>query len=234
MNTLKALALATVPVLGLLVALLLIQVSSAVERTSRDETQIALGVETVLDTVNRPCSTPGKIQPCGTLAEVDKTLAHISDLSIQSQAAVRNADLVTRGEMKLLPAWNASLTHTLANVDVMTATVNHSAEELTNAAVPVIGQARVVLGSADLAVQQFTVTEQHLDTLIESPDVTESLKHVAETTKSIADGTAQADAILADGRKVADKYANPPPKKWYVKVWDVVKTGGELTWDFLR
>lgn len=226
-STLKALALATVPLLGLLVTVLLIQASSAIQQASKDETAIALRLQVSLDTMNRDCGTPGKIQPCGTLAEIDKTLTHVSDLSIQSQVAVRDADLVARGEMKLLPLWNESLTHTLANVDAMTATINRSAGQLTDATLPVISRANDVLASTDLAVKD-------VQTAVQNPDVSQTLHYISESSKSVADGTAQADAILVDGRKVADRYVNPPPKKWYEKVWNVVKTTGELVYDFIR
>lgn len=227
LNTLKALALGTVPVLGLLVAVLLLQVSSAVVAVRKDVSGLALGMETALETVNRNCSTPGHIQPCGTLAQVDKTLVHLSDLSVQSQRAVRDADRVAMTEMQMLPVWNAAFTSTLQHVDQTAATVGLSVTRLTDAAVPVMGKAEIVLASSDMAVKDFQAA-------IQNPDVKETLHYVAESSKSIADGTAQADAILADGRKVADRYANPPAKHWYQRVWGVTETGAKLFWDFTR
>ena len=226
-TTLKALALATVPVVGLFVVLLLLQVSSVVVKAGKDEQVVASQSIAALSTINRQCSSPGNIQPCGTLAEVDKTLTDLSYLSVQSQKGVRDADRVAEMEMKLLPEWNASLTSTLEHVDVATVTINTSAKQLTAATLPVLGSTNDVLSSADATVK-------HLDTLVQSPEVKDSLKNVAASTKSIADGTAQADAILADGRKVADRYLNPPPKRWYEKVWVVAKFAAQTAYDFIR
>lgn len=226
-HLLRALALATVPAVGLAVVLVLVQVSSLVVKLSSDEHRMAGEALTSLTTLNRSCSTPGHIQPCGTLAEVDKTLTHLSDLSIQSQKAVRDADQVAQMEMKLLPRWNASFTGTLSGINTAIATVNSTALQLTQATLPVLHHAGEVLSTTDATVK-------HLDTLVQSPDVTESLKYVAASTKAIADGTAQADAILADGRKVADRYVNPPAKHWYEKVWVVAKFTAQMAYDFIR
>ena len=49
-----------------------------------------------------------------------------------------------------------------------------------------------------------------------------------------SDATAQADGILADGKFEADRFAHPPPKHWYVKVWDGTKDVGILVYDFIR
>lgn len=200
---LKLMALATIPVCGGFLALLLLQVSSAVVKLGRDESRIALKVESALDTVNRKQS-PGIAG--GTLTEVDEMLRRTTDLETRADKTLHDADKVSMGEAKMLPVWNAQFTQTLTNIDKTVATVNRSATELTQAATPVLDQATTTLATANEAVT-------HLDALASGPEIKDSLKYIAASSESIADGTKQADAILQDAREEADKFTHPPKKK---------------------
>lgn len=219
-DLLKALALGTVPVVGAFLALLLLQASSALVSISKDEARLAVSAGSTLDTINRKCAPA---QPCGTLAEVGKLLTHTSDLVVQGQKAIRDADRVSMTEAKMLPAWNAQFTQTLANIDNTVATVDRSATELTQAAMPVLNQANTTLATANKAVA-------HLDALETGPEIKDSLKYIAASSASIADGTKQADAILQDTREEADKFTHPPKKK--LTFWGAVLATVEVVHKF--
>jgi hypothetical protein len=221
MKTLKALAIGTVPMVGLAVVLCLFQVSAIVVKVARDEGRIAVQVTAALDTVNRECAP---MQACGTLAEVDKALTHGSDLIVQSQKAVRDADRVTTLEAAMLPQWNAGITQTLEHVNGMVAVAASSTQQMTAAAVP-------VLASVDATVKDADAATVRLNALIASTEVTDTLQHVDAATASIADSTRQADAILTDAREEADKLAHPPKKK--LTFWGVILAGGDAARHFM-
>lgn len=219
-DLLKALALGTVPVVGAFLALLLLQASSTLVSIRKDEARLAISAGSTLDTINRKCAPA---QPCGTLAEVGKLLTHTSDLVVQGQKAIHDADQVSMAEAKMLPVWNAQFAQTLANIDKTVATVNSSTTELTQAALPVVKTADTTLTTANAAIA-------HLDELATGPEIKESLKYIASSSASIADGTKQADAILQDAREEADKFTHPPKKK--LTFWGAVLATVEVVHKF--
>lgn len=217
---LKLMVLATIPVCGGFLALLLLQMSSAIVKLGRDESRIAIEVESALDTVNRKQS-PGIAG--GTLVEVGELLRRTTDLETRADKTLHDADQVSMGEAKMLPVWNAQFTQTLKNVDAAVATVNNSTTELTQAALPVLNTANTTLATTNEAVA-------HLDALATGPEIKDSLKYIAASSASIADGTKQADAILQDAREEVDKLTHPPKKK--LTFWGAVLTTVEVVHKF--
>lgn len=114
---LRSLAIGTVPFVGLFVCWFLLQAGFAVSSASRQSISALGQLNTALTTINRSCGSPGHIQPCGTLAEIDKLATHTSDLIVQSQVAVHHADVVSQTESQMLPKWNQQITATLGNVN---------------------------------------------------------------------------------------------------------------------
>lgn len=197
-------ALATVPVVGACLCLLLFQASALVERVDRDEGTFAAQIQQALTTVNAEC---GPVTHCGTLAEVDKTLTHTSDLIVQTQLAVRRADQVSQTEAALLPVWNQRITGTLNGIDTAVGDFDGNQNKLTAAALPVFQQTEKTVADADLVVT--------------SPYITRSLQDLSVGAKAGADSAAQIDATLTDIRVKADELAHPPKKKlgFWGSIW---------------
>lgn len=197
-------ALATVPVVGACLCLLLFQVSSLVERVDRDEGTFAAQIQQALTTVNAEC---GATTHCGTLAEVDKTLTHTSDLIVQTQLAVRHADGVSQTEAALLPVWNQRITGTLNGVDTAVGDLDANQNKLTAAALPVFQQTEKTVADADQ--------------LVSSPYVVESLRNLDTSTAAMSEATRHADAVAGDIQFEADKLAHPPKKKlgFWGSIW---------------
>jgi ABC-type transporter Mla subunit MlaD len=145
-------------------------------------------VNTTLDIVNRQC---GK-QPCGTLADVAKTLNTVRGTFGQIEVAANHED------------------KQLATLDAQERTMFGNVNDMVTAANSSVG---------------------HFDALITSPDVTKTLANVNVSTAAIADSSKQADAILTDGRKEADKLANPPKRK--MTFWTATMAAGDYARHFM-
>lgn len=216
MKALKALALATVPIVGAFLCILLFQASAAVQQVREDERGVAgeavsaeaqMGVtaqhaqatldaatitirdvgnaahslDATLQTVNRPCGTS---KPCGTLADVAKTLNTIRRTAGQAEiaAAHENRNLFT--------------------LDAQEATLFGAVHE----------------------------TLQNANTLVANPAITESLQNLQSSTANLAEGTKQATAILTDGREEADKFVHPPKKK--LTFWGAIEAAAGIAHKF--
>lgn len=202
-------ALGTIPVVGIFVCVLLFQASALVERANRDEGTLAAGLQTALETINAEC---GVSSHCGTLAEVDKTLTHTSDLIVQTQIAVRHADQVSQTEAKMLPEWNRRITGTLDGIDTAVGDLNANQSKLVAATLP-------ILSDADQTVK-------HLDELVASPYIVESLHNIDTSTAAIADSAKHADAVAGDIQFEADKLAHPAKKK--LGFWGGIWAGAQV------
>jgi hypothetical protein len=134
-----------------------------------------------LDVVDQPC-VPG---PCGTLADVAKTL---------------NTVRGTSGQVEILFNHEDKNLHTLDAQEAVFFTDVHG-----------------------------TLTDAN--NLLTSPSVTNTLLNFDATSKSIADGTMQADATLTDVRLFADKLTHPPKKK--LTFWTATEAGGDYAKHFM-
>lgn len=202
-------ALGTVPVVGIFACLLLFQASSFIERADRDEGSVAAQVQQAFATINAEC---GVAVHCGTLAEIDKTLTHTSDLIVQTQLAVRHADAVSQTEAKMLPEWNRRITETLDGIDTAVGDLDDSQNKLTASLVP-------ILNDTDATVR-------HADELVSSKYVQESLRNIDASTAAIADSAKHADAVAGDIQFVADKLAHPAKKK--IGFWSGIWAGAQV------
>lgn len=201
-------ALGTVPVVGAFLCILLLQTSALVERAYRDEGILALGFKTALDTLNAEC---GATTHCGTLAEVDKTLTHASDLIVQTQVAVKHADKVSQTEAAMLPEWNKQITTTLSGINLTVSSFDANQDRLTASLVP-------VLNDTDATVK-------HLDDLVSSKYVLESLSNIDTSTAAFAESAKQISATVTDVRQETDKLTHPTKKKmgFWGGVWAVAQ-----------
>ncbi len=167
-----------------------------------------------LANVNRPCKGPPGPDACGTLAQINKVAIDAGDMTVQTQLEVRQMGT-------LIQAATSNLNDAGADVSVAA----HAIEGTANQATATLEQGREAIAAAqplladtDTTVKQLGSVAPSANALLATTD--DSMKH--------------ADGILAAGETVAKRYAYPAPKRWYQKVWDVSKTAGELTWDFMR
>jgi hypothetical protein len=199
MKALKALALATVPVVGAFLCVFLFQVCGAVQQIREDERGVAgqaVSLESQVDatvqhvqttadaatvtlkslgrasdslnatiqTVNRPCGTE---KPCGTLADVAKTL---------------NTFRGTAGQVEI------AAIHENRNLGTLD------------------GQEATLFGD-------FHTTLQSTNALVANPAWTGAAVNLQLSAANIAEGTKQGVAIVTDARDEADKLVHPPKKK---------------------
>ena len=218
---LKAVALTVYIAVGVAAFLLVLKAGDSIAGISGVVGQ----ANTALATVNRSCGSVGKVQPCGTLAEVDKTLTHISDLTVQTQIAVKHADQVSLTEQAMLPVWNREITGTLAGVDRTVAQTGTSIADLSHSAQTVLGTANTTLAGVQPLVGHADLFVSHADDL-----VVQAKPIVANTAEITRQG-----AIIAKDAKVEEqKYVYPPKTPWYKKIIPTVLKAGELAYDFIR
>lgn len=175
--------------------------------------------DATLSEVNRPC---GGTAPCGTLADVAKTLNTVrgtfGQIEIAANHENKNLTALDKHEATLFADTHAAL----VNIQGATASVDEMAQQAsaaiktTNTTIedmqPVLANASIVLGHADASVD-------HLNTLLDMPEIPETVKHAASITAS-------ADRIVKDGADEADKLVHPPVKK--VTFWGAID--GAFLW----
>jgi hypothetical protein len=88
----KASAMSILFVVGVFVCLLMFQVSNVVYDVGRDEPKIIDRMNTTFDTLNQDCGTIKNIHPCGTLADVAKTLNTARGTMGQIEVAARHVN----------------------------------------------------------------------------------------------------------------------------------------------
>lgn len=221
---LRIAALATIPVTGLFVCWFLLQASSAVSSASKQSTSALMQLNMALATVNRSCGTSGNIQPCGTLAEVDKLSTHASDLIVQTQIAVHHADAVSQTEAQMLPKWNRQITQTLGNV-------NQTAFDASKTLTTANSSLQVLTTASQGVITDADRTLLHVDALVTDPDIKQSIASIDKSAQNIADSTAQADAILTDAKVEEQKFTHAAPKK--LGFWAALEAGGDFVKHFL-
>ena len=188
-----------------------------------DFTQTTAKMDQVLDTINRPC---GDGHPCGTLANVDKTVVKVGDAIVTTQLTERyTAPHVTAA----MDALNSTAGHLSATADALTETANaltgtaHGATDMLATGKESIAALQPLLRSLDGTAQASTVTVQTFNGRLSDPRIDSLLLHLDSTTGHI-------DGIAANGQKVTDKLTNDfiAPKPWYRKI------GPSLSdiWDF--
>jgi hypothetical protein len=151
------------------------------------------------DNLNRSC---GGGRPCGTLATLNKTITKAGDSVVTTQLAER-----------------ATVPHVLAFADSLR-DAGDALSGTAEAATATLGTAQTTIQGLQPLTASLRRSIDDFDALVAAPDLLSALHHV--------DGMASSgDAILADGRKVADKatadFLKPVP--WWKQP---IHKGGEL------
>jgi len=185
----------------LAVAWLGLQAGAAVEQASKDEQRIAFDLDTTVDTLNRPCPTPGHIDPCGTLADVAKTLNTVRGTFGQIEVAANHEDAN-------LSTLDSQEQHIFADLHKTLAASN---ETLTALAQTARG-ASVTLNAADSTIARFedvesgaTASLNQFNRLIGDPAIPATIANAEAIT-------ANASRITKDAADEADKLAHPTKK----------------------
>lgn len=191
-------------------------------------------VDVTLNEVNRPCDPPDSIEPnppkkgillsagterfdsqklvpCGTLADVNKTLATVRGTFGQIEVATRheNQNLATldRQEAALFADLHSTAMAAQGTLNASTDTLNAMTGTLGEAQ-DTIKRAGPVLDSANTAIGQFTNTTAALTPRLES-----ILDQAGPVMTNVQGMTANGNRILKDGADEADKLVHPPVKK---------------------
>jgi ABC-type transporter Mla subunit MlaD len=170
------------------------------------------GFNTALVTINHPCA-PG---PCGTLAEIDKTVVKVGDAIVTTQLQERATAPHVVAAMDTFKDTAAHLSGTANSLsgtaDALTQTAKSTTETL-KVTQTTIKDIQPILSSLNETAEASTVTINSLNTRISDPHIDAILGHVDSTIDSLS-------GIMADGKKVTDKatadYLAPQP--WWKKV----------------
>jgi hypothetical protein len=189
-------------------------------------------VNATLHEINRPCAGNGaKVEACGTLADVAKTLGTIRGTAGQVEIAAvhENAQLgrldAQEGQIY------ADIHATMLNTQELTASLTDTSEMASGdlrTLNSTIAAAQEPLARSGAAIAHVDATLGHLDALIEDPDITKLLQSSADTSAQV-DGTATDVRLVAD--KVSNSFLHPPPKHWWNyagKVWSIAWQGAML------
>lgn len=163
---------------------------------------------------------------------LDEPIQRATDLEEEAHSLMLHTDMTTTMEqhylLKEIPLTVAKFNAVLdtaqisvASLQPATAAAARTLDETTER----LHDLQPVEMNAAATMLQATATLHDADVVVTDPQIKEAIASAADSVK-------QGDAILTDGRKVADKYVQP--QKWYVKTLGYVLKGGELTWDFLR
>jgi xanthosine utilization system XapX-like protein len=170
------------------------------------------GLNIALVTINHPCA-PG---PCGTLAEIDKTIVKVGDAIVTTQIQERSTapHIVTA-----MDTFKNTAAHLSTTADSLSTTANaltqtaQSATGTLQAGTATIAASKPLLISLTATAEASTKTIDSLNTRISDPHIDAILGHMDSTTDSLS-------GIMADGKKVTDKatadYLAPQP--WWKKV----------------
>lgn len=112
--------------------------------------------------------------------------------------------------------------------------VTKKSQEILADADRLLVSARSTSDDARDTIAASTKTITDLDTRVTDPAIQQSLTNIEETTAHSAVVADNVAATTGDIRDKVHSYTNPPPKKWYQKIWNPIKFTGELTFDFIR
>ncbi len=150
------------------------------------------GINSSLEQLNRPC---GQGKACGTLAEANKTLVKVQDISVTMQRQVAQSSTLVSAAAQTVTTAGQSIA-TVANAATQTA---QEATASLRTLDSTIGKAQPLLDASTLAVQ-------HFDKLASDPIW-------LQAGKNIVGMTASGDLILADGSRVSKRFADDYTRK---------------------
>jgi hypothetical protein len=219
---LKAAALATVPIVGGFVCVVLFHINATERQLGSDSNGTFTALNKALDTVNHPCK-PG---PCGTLAKIAQSMNEVDSLASAANRAVLDADSVEKTEAKMLPEWNREFTETFAKVkdvagnasDLLKATTSNEAV-LTTSTTTAIGTLNDRIAAVKPIEDSTTLAVKHLDALVQSPVIPKLMDSGNELVSQSAGTMTEIHVIAKDARKAADKITAAKTKKQKVEAW---------------
>lgn len=164
-------------------------------------------LNTTLVEVNRPCPKEGdKAIPCGTLADVNRTLDPVRGAFGQVEAAARHED-------KNLTTLDAQELALFGDTHGTLQALNLGVTNLSSQSVVMLRQFGDTAPKLDEGVQEFSkfiktadVTVGSANTLLADPSIPKITANVVRMTDSGA-------GILQDAKDEADKLTHPPVKK---------------------
>jgi hypothetical protein len=193
------------------------EVGTAVSTTITDT---HAGINGTLTTLNRPC---GAGKPCGTLADVAKTLNTIRGTFGQIEVAANheNKQLGTLDaqERQLF----ADLHGTAAQAQGTLAALSGTARALTDTATEsqrTVAAAQPLLASLNATAQSSTDAINSLNARITDPHVASLMGHLDATA-------AHVDGTTADVQRAVHRVTDPPPCKGR---WCWLITPGKILW----
>lgn len=218
LNTAKSIALLALAVFLCFGSYLVWTATKAVESLSQQGSSLITHVDnsvtqvnTTLEAVNRPC---GSDKPCGTLADLNKTLASVRLASGQvtalSQFERPQLEAINSQELQLF-----SDTHKVLN----------GLSDTTNSVNTAVVNLVPLENELDTEAQALQKSTRDFDALIQSPDVSETIHNFnvtsLEFSKTSTDFQTKFHAVLF-----------PPPCKgkfcFLIKSWPYVKAAANL------
>ena len=170
------------------------------------------GLNQALATVNRGCA-PG---PCGSLANIDKTVIKVGDAIVTTQIQERAA---TPHVTAAMDQFADAAQHLSKTSDALTVTAQGASATLATTNDTIRGL-QPLEASLNATAEASTRTIDSLDARISSPVIDRILGHVDSTTGHV-------DDVAGNAAKVSDKlttdYLAPVP--WYRKI---TRVGGDL------
>jgi len=184
-------------------------------RVAKHADNTLMAVDGVLDDLDRPCGTS---KPCGTLADVAKTLGTARGAigQVEVAAAHENANLTTlyAQEQTLFKDLHTTAGKAQETLTALSGTAQASTETMRTTQTTIAG-----LEPLETAA---TATMRDTDALVASPDLKRMLAAVAGSSEHV-------QVITGDAQFMADKFAHPPAKKWYQKIGIVAEDAGKAS-----
>jgi hypothetical protein len=222
LDTLKALALATVPVVGAFAMWTLWPVHGAILGARAQGYTLAVKAGAVLGHVDNAALAGGKLinDSRVTVSEMNRAALDerkyfevmLPPLLSQAQGILANVQTDT-----------ADL-HTVLLAGAGTANAASAAIQTANSSIP---RTQPLVDAATLAIGHADATTVRVNAFLDAPLLTDTGKHTASIV-------AHADAITGDAQFEADRFTHPPPQRWYQKVWHISVQVGTLVYDFIR
>ncbi len=172
----------------------------------------------------------------GTIAEVDKLLLAARSTTVHVDIAARHEDRqlgkLDEQETQLFrdlhgvalragrdeEALGGTLEALRGNLDAM--------QPIEKDAHAAMAQVPAVERAAELTLDRSSQVASELHRVLSDPEI-----HA--TAAQLSSASASAAGILADGKKVADRFSSPPKKHWYQKILTALETSGKIAFDVI-
>jgi chromosome segregation ATPase len=176
---------------------------------------ITANINKTLDEINRPCSQQAS---CGTIADINRTLAPLRSAIGQIEVAARHEN----AQLSTLDAQERTLYTDLHTTLVAgQTTLGRSADLLTTANTTVQGL-QPVLVESEIAVAQLQTTLDSVNTLVKDPALTATLKAVQATSEQTAATMSNVNKTSSDVKDAVHAYLHPTWFKvttdWVLKI----------------